>query len=232
MKAKLLCVAALLCMGVTNVANAATFYSLTSLPSLGGKWSFAYGINNAGQVVGYSFTSDNSTHATLWNGGAPIDLGTLPGGTSSFAHAINNGGQIVGYTAGGGNPTATLWNGGAPANLGSTSSVANAINNAGQIVGQNNIGGGGNAALWNGGAVIGLPPGHGTANGINNAGQVVGSSGASCCTGPQPTLWNGTTAVVLPSSQLEAKYDSTPYVTRQQACLSLTWDGLRSGCKP
>jgi probable HAF family extracellular repeat protein len=88
----------------------------------GGTNSLASAINSSGQVVGYANTTgDVAFHATLWNGGAATDLGTL-GGTSSFASAINTSGQVVGwaYTAdsvvGGytyGNPAqhATLWNG-------------------------------------------------------------------------------------------------------------------------
>src|ERR1017187_591319 len=51
---------------------------------LGGSLSFATGINNSGQVVGYSsltpgaFTAVTS-HAFLYSGGAMHDLGTLGG---------------------------------------------------------------------------------------------------------------------------------------------------------
>jgi probable HAF family extracellular repeat protein len=66
-------------VGVTNVASAET-YSLTDL-GIVGIGSSANAINNAGQVVGYSQTqpTGGANHATLWNGTAPTDLGTLPG---------------------------------------------------------------------------------------------------------------------------------------------------------
>jgi uncharacterized membrane protein len=35
-------------------------------------------------------------HGVLWQGGAVIDLGTLPGGSYSFATDINERGDIVG----------------------------------------------------------------------------------------------------------------------------------------
>ena len=57
-------------------SSAWSSYVATRLPTLGGTGSEAYGINNAGQVVGLSRTAGNLTYrATLWSGGAAIDLG-------------------------------------------------------------------------------------------------------------------------------------------------------------
>jgi probable HAF family extracellular repeat protein len=39
---------------------------LTDLGTLGGSFSQAFGINPSGQVVGFSVTAANETHATLW----------------------------------------------------------------------------------------------------------------------------------------------------------------------
>jgi probable HAF family extracellular repeat protein len=74
--------------------------NLVELPPLGGGRNvpdtFATAINNAGQIVGSSVPADGAfSHAVLWNGGAPIDLGTL-GGPESHATAINEAGQIGG----------------------------------------------------------------------------------------------------------------------------------------
>src|SRR6516225_2246274 len=63
--------------------------------------SFANGINDQGQVVGY--TSSNAYyHALLWQDGPMTDLGTLPGffSASSQAAAINDAGQVVGGSYG------------------------------------------------------------------------------------------------------------------------------------
>src|SRR6201987_5052465 len=70
----------------------------------GGKFSFAEGINNRGQIVGVSENGQNDPvtgfpefHAVLWQNGRIFDLGTL-GGPSSFAGSINNQGQVMGVS--------------------------------------------------------------------------------------------------------------------------------------
>ncbi len=68
------------------------------LGTLGGFNSHAYGINNAGQIVGDSVLPGNSVyHAVLFSGTGSnnIDLGSL-GGISCHAYAINNSDEIVG----------------------------------------------------------------------------------------------------------------------------------------
>src|SRR3989442_14123324 len=65
--------------------------NLWSLPrGTGGR---AYGINNAGQVVGYGDISSGELHAFLWQDGAIKDLGTLPGGPTSEASEMSEGGE-------------------------------------------------------------------------------------------------------------------------------------------
>jgi probable HAF family extracellular repeat protein len=63
-------------------------YTLTDLGSLDGRSAEAYGINDAGQVVGVSSSSAGS-RAFLSQDGGLTDLGVLPGGTFSAANAIN-----------------------------------------------------------------------------------------------------------------------------------------------
>jgi probable HAF family extracellular repeat protein len=99
--------------------------------------SFAYGINDSGQAVGYSlFVSGGFgvDYATEWSHGRVIDLG----GSGSIALGINDAGQVVGDSTVSGATVATEWVDGHAIDLGglpgSTTSVALGINNAGQIV--------------------------------------------------------------------------------------------------
>jgi probable HAF family extracellular repeat protein len=76
---------------------AAQLYQITDLGTLGGALSEALGLNNNGQIVGYSDMPGNAPyHAFLYDNGAMTDLGTL-GGVMSAAQGINDAGQIVGY---------------------------------------------------------------------------------------------------------------------------------------
>jgi len=131
---------------------------LIDLETLGGDFSEGYGINDRGQVVGYSSIAGNSAqHAFLYSGGQMQDLGTLGG--LSVALRINENGQIVGY------------------------SVVNVV--LPPPVGSINVS---RAFLYSGGRMIdlGALPGsiQSTANGINNKAEVVGLSYAMYPDGP------------------------------------------------
>lgn len=71
---------------------------MTDLGTLGGDTSYAFGINDSGEVVGYSYLVDNVTrHAFTWTAsGGMVDLGTLPGGAWSQGEKINASGEISG----------------------------------------------------------------------------------------------------------------------------------------
>jgi probable HAF family extracellular repeat protein len=87
---------------------------MIDLGTLGGTSSWAYGINDSGQVVGWADTADGDPHAFLYSGDSMTDLSQLPevlaaGWTSlDEARGINDKGQIVGYGFIGGNYRAFL----------------------------------------------------------------------------------------------------------------------------
>jgi probable HAF family extracellular repeat protein len=73
---------------------------MTDLGTLGGS-SYAYGINDSGTIVGYSWpASSDNPHAFVYLNGIMIDLNSLvPSGAGwqlVEAYGINNAGQIVG----------------------------------------------------------------------------------------------------------------------------------------
>jgi probable HAF family extracellular repeat protein len=121
----------------------------------------ASGINNTGQIVGYSATSEpdlygnSTTHAALWESSTsvPRDLGTL-GGASSQAVNISNRGFIVGWAdIGNGTEHAALWGPTTTASdlgtLGGNGSDASGINLEGDVVGSaQTVWGAWRAVLW------------------------------------------------------------------------------------
>jgi probable HAF family extracellular repeat protein len=140
---------------------------MVDLGTLGGTSSYAYDINEAGQVVGLADTASGVPHAFLYtdtngNGlsdpGEMVDLGTL-GGTSSYAYGINEAGQVAGfsYTASGAIHAFiyTDANGDGTSDPGEMLDLgpgdAQAINSAGQVVGSTQTASGAaHATLWKG----------------------------------------------------------------------------------
>lgn len=119
--------------------------SETDLGNLGGAVNnIAYAINNAGQIVGASdLTGDSTGHAFLWQKGIMTDLGTLPGDFFSVAFGINDNGQVVGMSCDqSGNCRAFLWQIGLMTDLNELTAPgslyllnAQDINSRGEIVG-------------------------------------------------------------------------------------------------
>lgn len=144
---------------------------MTKLPTLGGINGYAAGVNNAGQVVGWSETSFHDPTcvtgtevlqflATLWapETNQPTELRPLPPDPDSAATAINDRGQVVGISGlcsvavgGASAEHALVWENGVPHDLGNIGGKAwntpVAINNHGVIVGFANTSGDEHAAL-------------------------------------------------------------------------------------
>ncbi|RTL26430.1 MAG: DUF3466 family protein [Burkholderiales bacterium] len=192
-----------------NAAQAQTSRLTVLGPLYGGVSSYSAGINDSGQVAGYSMGSNGYT-AAVWPGnGGVVSLGTL-GGTSSFSYAINNAGQVVGasniadnsgahailygpWTVSSNSPGSDL------GTLGGSGSSAQAINNAGQVVGWSSTSGNAtiHATLWSNGGITDLGSLGGNpslsfshAFGINDKGQVVGDSNAYPIVLDHATLWS------------------------------------------
>ena len=71
-----------------HAAYAQSGYTITDLGSLGGD-SYAYGINNSGQVTGVYYTA-TAYHAFLYSNGAMRDIGN-PGDNQNPVSTIGGG---------------------------------------------------------------------------------------------------------------------------------------------
>jgi probable HAF family extracellular repeat protein len=177
------------------------------LGTLGGESAIAYGINNAGQVVGRSDTAEGVQHGFITgaNGEGMSDLGTL-GGDFSAAFAIDAAGQVAGASTTAENDTHAFITG--PdgygmrdlGTLGGDSAMAYDINNAGEVVGSSGtpsgishafITGPGEAGLTDLNLLVDLPRGVilTEARGINNSGQVVAAGDILIPPIPEPETY-------------------------------------------
>ncbi|OJW19803.1 MAG: hypothetical protein BGO49_13865 [Planctomycetales bacterium 71-10] len=161
---------------------------VTDLGTLGGDYSGALGINDAGQVVGYSRTASGPIRGFLYENGVMKILGTL-GGDYSNAQAINEAGDIAGgSTTASGDNHAFLDRQGVMLDLGTlggTYSFASGLNDAGQVVGMSSVASGAyHGFVYSNGMMLDLnsliDPDSGwviySANGINNSGQIVANA--------------------------------------------------------
>ncbi|WP_157973557.1 hypothetical protein [Tropicimonas sp. IMCC34043] len=148
-------------------AVSALSYSMVDIGDLpgGADATYARGLNELGQVVGYGATA-TGYHAFLWDSGVLTDLGVVAGGSESYALGINDAGQIVGYSTRDGVNHAILWESGAISDLGNlpggtVGSYATAINNAGQIVGFSSADDSSRGFVWSDGVMTDIGAAYG-----------------------------------------------------------------------
>jgi uncharacterized membrane protein len=165
-------------VGTTNSSSslldtAGTFTMIMFL----GLPTFANGINNAGQVVGYT-----GAFGFIEKGGVFTTFSAPSGNTHAFG--INNSEQIVGYASAGVEglgQEAFLYSSGVFRAIdppGATNSAASGINDRGEIVGNYGDSTGGHAFIYidGGFSVITVPDelGPPVLTGVNDSGQIVG----------------------------------------------------------
>ena len=81
---------------IQQQSAAPSHFAVVDLGTLGGTFSVAYGINDRGQIDGFStIPGDKATHAFVLNHGVMTDLGTL-GGPNSLACEVRNALQATG----------------------------------------------------------------------------------------------------------------------------------------
>lgn len=130
------------------------------LPGLGGSQEGAYAINDAGAIVGFSYTRMTAfsgvSRAVLWDADGVHDLGT-GGGTTAAAFGLNNNGTVVGSTRfENGEENGTLWKDGTVTHvgtLGGSRSSLGDVNDNGWAVGNSLLAGDDEnwrAVLWDG----------------------------------------------------------------------------------
>ena len=204
-------------------AKARRFF-VTDLGTLGGTESFAYAINDLGQITGHSRTAgDASTHAFLYRDGAMVDLYPLDSGEirTGPPMRINNSGQIASGMVVDGIYYPAVWDvrTQGPSVLGSLggttatgfSGVASAISDVGDVVGYAYLDADNRHAFlyFNGKLTdIGSLGGYSAALDVNDSGTIVGFSSTASSGGRAHAFVyaNGVMADIDPSGDLSESY--------------------------
>ncbi len=119
---------------------------MTALPPLpGARSSMAFGVNDAGIIVGGADVPHGDqvkmlVHAVVWRDGKPVDLGALTPEGNSLGYAVNSHGEVVGKAGMAENQTAFLYSNGRMVDLGIKEGRAFGINDQTQIVGVQQMG--------------------------------------------------------------------------------------------
>ena len=185
--------------------------TLLPAPAAQYTYSYAFAINDAGQVAGYVFGSSSVPYeAAVWNGLTPMVLGVVPGCTYGSALGINGNGLVVGYLGCGkdGVAEAAVWKGTTATLLpipikptvGGLGGKAFAVSDSGLIVGSSTNAGNNditpfNATAWADGVVTDLGPfptkeGSSSAIAVSKQGIIVGKSTWVVNEVTHATLWS------------------------------------------
>jgi probable HAF family extracellular repeat protein len=199
---------------------------LKNLGTLGGPDSWAFFVNDRGQVVGLSYPDSGTSsgcdtpgnnHVFVWENGQMQDIGTL-GGSCSWPEGLSEQGRIVGWSNLSGDSITHpfLWERGTLKDLGTlggSCGFATWVNDTGEVVGGACTEGdeGFVAFAWKDGVMTSLPPLPGDCFSIakrnNSRGQIVGTSLSCDGSLAEGVLWeNGTVtdlnSFVTPGSDL------------------------------
>src|SRR5882724_4659996 len=185
-------------------------FELGALP--GSSNSYAFALNNSGEIIGASQTASGEIHSVLFRGREVIDLGAIYSDGLLGGWDINDSGQYVvpGYSPTFDRHTVTLPEGYSIA-------VASGLNNSGVVAGLAAKGFGPEAFLYSNGVfnflegpVPGLPS---AVSHVNNYGQAVGVSDVilnESQTTPHAVLFSDGHAIdlgTLPGSPLSSAYN-------------------------
>jgi probable HAF family extracellular repeat protein len=175
--------------------------TVTDLSTADNTTSGGLGINNAGQVVGYTRVTGGYSRATVWTGTTPLDIGI-----EGAAYGINDAGQIGGTTSA---SRAFVWNDGTTTDLGTlggNSSNGRAINSAGQVTGNaQDADGNLHIVRWTGTTIEDLTPQLASSQtltylglGINASGHVAGFAAGPASIPMRAILATDGAAAILP----------------------------------
>lgn len=181
-------ITALLLFFLVSPLVSANTFEIIDLGTLGGNYSNANAINDAGQITGISRSvppPGTGDRAYIWENGNMTNLGPI--GVTSYGNNISEAGYIAGTTyvnVGGGSVSgrAFLWDAGYVQTLdtlGGDFSQGTGVNDSQQVVGfSRTTAGQTHAFLWDGGIMTDLTPtaSYSQASAINNAGQITGST--------------------------------------------------------
>ncbi len=192
-------------LSALDVGSPLVPYEVIDLGKLSGMVNaLATGINDRGQIVGFSENGRGISHLFMWQDGVMQDLGTLGGLT--FPTDINERGQVVGRSSILGWWYPFLWSDGVMTNLDPDRRMNNPsavphINDAGQVAWtgdpfvnpHTSIP---HAFLWSNGVVTDLVVGRPSAvAGINERGEIAGNT----LDNGQAFVWRNGTLQFLPS---------------------------------